>query len=322
MEKHTATEAMDIFETVLRSQPDVMALHVGFFKQKSVLFVSVPAITPEVESRIHSAAPGAPLKLIITTTGQVQPASNRVDEPDAPVNIVAKKQLSAKEASQRYGKDIKKIKSVSSVNIGRRSGKKVLTVRAFPITNELKSRIRAAAPGAPLNFCESRHPKVSNPSIIKFILTKLKGITLALFILGILFSAFAPLYTAMADMQFSLVASTAEGIVVSSERPIADTRNKDDITQEITIKFLAMGREITFTSQVTLFQTLGNMGNMNAEPYHKGSAVSVAFLSSNPPTSARIFDRKRFWATLAIYLGSIVTVMVITYTTWRRWEEW
>ncbi len=322
MEKHTATEAMDMFEDALRSQPDVMALHVGFFKQKSVLFVSVPAISPEVESRLRSVAPGAPLKLIITTTGQELPASNRHAEIDASVNLSSKRILSAKEALHRYGADIKNIKSVSSVDLGKRSGKPALIVRASPITDELKFRVRASAPGAPVKFRESRHPKVSAPSIGEFIIRKMKGAALSLIIAGILFAAFAPLYTAVADMKFALTSSTASGIVVSSERPIANPHNKTDITQETTIKFAAGGHEVVFTTQAILFQTLGDMGNINAEPYHKGNVVTVAYQDSNPTTTARIFDRERFWATLAVYLLAIVSVTAVSFTTWRRWEEW
>ena len=313
---------MNLFESALRSQPDVMALHVGFFKGKSVLIVSVPAITPEVESRLQSVAPGAPLKLIQTTTGQEKPTPRLADDIDPLAAPPALKPLAAKEALKTYAKDIKRIKTVSSVDLGKRAGKAVLIVRAFPVTDTLKSSVRAAAPGAPIKFRESRHPKVSPPSIFEFIVKKLKGAVLTLAILGIAIVALAPLYTAVSDMKFALAASTADGVVVTSERPVVNPLNKNDITQEVTIKFPARGGEITFTTRASLFQTLGDMGNMNAAPYHKGRAVTVAYNGSSPAETARIFDRERFWATLALYLTAIISVLAISITTWRKWEEW
>ena len=324
MAKHTATEAMNLFESALRSQPDVMALHVGFFKEKSVLIVSGPAITPEVESRLQSVAPGAPLKLIQTTSGQDQPTAKSCDELDAYAHaqMQARKQLSPQDALKIYGKKIKAVKTVSSVDVGRRAGRKVLVVRAFPLTDALKANVRAMAPEAQIRFQESRHPKVSTPSVVSFVVSKLKVAVLILAVLGIVIVAFSPLYTAMADIKFALGASTANGVVVKSERPIANPQDKSEITQEVTIEFPARGQEMMFTTQAVLFKTLGDMGNMNASPYHKGMAVSVAYDNSNPVVTARIFDGDRFWVTLALYLITVLCIIAISITTWKKWEEW
>ena len=301
MKKISATEAMNLYEAALSALPEVMSLHVGFDEDRPAIIVTVQKITESLEKTIEQIAPNAPIKLI---------------------QVMVRKPITALEAEKKHGHSIRKIKSVASVDIARKSGKTVLMVRAFPLTESVKANVREIAQNAPIEFRESRHKKSSLPSVIEFIGKKLRSIVLVLIAFGGVAAVLSPLYYAVGDIKFAMGAQTTDGVVTSAERPMMTDKGGSEITQEVAVKFSVQNIDYMFTQHATLFATLWHMDNMNAEPYHKGAGVTVSYTGADPQGTARIFDRSRFWATIILYFMTIVFMVAMAVSTWRRWQEW
>jgi hypothetical protein len=318
----SVTAAMNLYEAALTTLPEVSSLHVGFDEDKPVIIVTVKRMTEELDRKIAQLAPNAPIKLIQVGEkkpgSELEPASETVRRGQES----GKKTIKAHDAGEKYGNTIRKMKSVTSVDVGKKADKTVLIVRAFPLSDSVKESIRSVAPDAPLVFKESRYRKVSRHSIQDFLYQKLKIPALSLVCFTILLVVLSPLYYALGDIEFALGASSAEGLVVSAERPVMNLQNRDDITQEVTVKFSAGRDVVVFTQQTALFKTLTHMDNMNAEPYHKDEPVTVAYKSHDPLSTARIFDRSRFWATIMLYTLTVILMCLISWHAWRKWQEW
>ncbi len=319
--KLSATQAMNQYESVLAALPEVLSLHVGFDDNRPVIIVTADKVTEELERKIGEIAPRAPITIIPVGVKKAGSAAESANTASKSAPAGPKKAISARDAKNRYNDAIRNIKTVTSVDVGRKFGKDVLVVRAFPLTESTKAAVRAIAPNAPLEFKESPYSKVSTPSILKFIFDKLKFLLIILAVGEILFVILSPLYYATDDIKFAITASSADGMVVTAERPIASPSNHDDISQDVTVKFQARIGTVLFTQQAALFKTL-SMDNMNAEPYHKGQPVAVAFMSGDPQGTARIFDRNRFWATIFLYTAAILLIFQIAFRAWRHWQEW
>jgi len=301
VKKPSATEAMNLYEEALRTLPEISSLHLGFDEDMPVIIATVHHVSDELQRKIDRIAPNAPIKLI-------------------PVGVT--KPVSAAAAAKKYGRTIRKVKAVASVDVCRKGGTAVLVVRAFPLTDHVKASIRSAAPDAPLEFKESRHSKNSAPSVLEFLGEKLKVPILSLVAVAIMLTILSPLYYATNDFKFAVGATSAAGAVLSADRPVRDADNRDEIFQDVTVKFLLRDDPITFTQKVRLFNTLRSLDNVNAEPYHKGMAVTVSYQSADPEGTARIFDRTRFWATIAIYVATIALLVLMSVHGWRKWQEW
>ncbi len=301
VKKLSATEAMNLYEAPLRLLPEVSSLHIGFDDDKPMIIITVAEITEELERKIGQVAPDAPIKLL---------------------QVRHKKAVTATAAEKKYGAALRSMKPVASVNVGRKGNKDVLVVRAFPLTDGVRTAIHAEAPDAPLDLRASRHHKNSIPSVLESIANKLKAPCAALVTILLLLVVLAPVWTATSDIKFALTATSADGQVVAAERPVMDVRNREDITQDVTVKFMARGQEVTFSETTPLFNILSHFENLNAEPYHKNHIVTVAYQSNNPQGTARIFDRGRFWATILIYLITVLVVALTVIQVRSKWQEW
>ncbi len=301
VKKLSATEAMNIYEGALRALPEISSLHLGFDDDKPMIIVTARRKGDDVDNKIYQTAPDAPIKII---------------------HMATKKPIDAAAAAQKYGPAIRKIKSVTSVNVGKRGKKPVLIVRAFPLTDGLRAHVYAAAPDAQIEFRESPHHKNSVNSVVGFVAKKLRIALLVLGGLAIVLGTLSPLYSAVGDLKYALIASSADGTVVASGRPTAEINNREEISQEVTITFTVANTNYEFTENASLFKILSHFGNLNAEPYHKHDRVTVAYQSKDPEATARIFDRGRFWATILIYLFTLGLIALIGVQSWRKWEEW
>ncbi|MEI6558106.1 MAG: DUF3592 domain-containing protein [Rhodospirillaceae bacterium] len=301
MKKLSATEAMNLYEAALTALPEISSLHVGFDNDKPVIIVTVDQVSEELERKIAQIAPHAPIKIL---------------------QVGGRKQISARDAAAKYGGSLRKLKAVASVDVGRKAGQSVLMVRAFPLTETVRASVRSVAPDAPLEFKESRHSKHSAASVLEFLARKLRLPCLGLAALAIVLALLSPLYSATADIKFALGATTAPGIVVAAERPVVNPTNKSEISQEISVQFSAKTEIITFNQRTGLYRTLTQFDNMNAEPYHKGTTVTVSYQSRAPENTARIFDRGRFWATITLYSITILVILLIALRSWIKWQEW
>jgi hypothetical protein len=321
VKKLSATDAINLYEKSLSALPGIRSLHVGFDEDRPVIIVTADEITDALEDNIEAIAPNAPIKIIQVGTKKADTGSDTANPSGKPGASGRRKIISPSEAKDRYGKKIRALKTVTSVNVGKKSGQDVLVVRAFPLTESTKLAVRAIAPNAQLEFKESPYSKTSASSIFSFIINKLKFLIILLAVGEILFVLLSPLYYATDDIEFAIAASSADGVVVTAERPMANPNNRDDISQEVTIKFSAKIGTVLFTQQTALFKTL-SLDNMNAEPYHKGETVAVAFNSSDPQNTARIFDRSRFWATIILYTAALIFMFQIALRARKHWQEW
>ena len=321
MKKLSATDAINLYEKSLSALPGIRSLHVGFDEDRPVIIVTADEITDALEESIEAIAPNAPIKIIQVGTKKPDTGSDPATSSGKSGGASKKKNISPSEAKDRYGKKIRALKTVTSINVGKKSGQDVLVVRAFPLTESIKSAVIAVAPNVQLEFKESPHSKTSAPSIFNFIINKLKFLIILLAAGEILFVLLSPLYYATDDIKFAITASSIDGVVVTAERPVANPNNRDDISQEVTIKFSARIGTVLFTQEVPLFKTL-SLDNMNAEPYHKGETVAVAFKSDDPQNTARIFDRGRFWATLILYTAALIFMVQIALRARKHWQEW
>jgi len=301
VKKLSATEAMDLYQAALSSLPEISSLHFGFDEDKPVIIATVDHVTDQLDKKISQIAPNAQIKLI---------------------EVGVKKPISAAAAARKYGPRIRRLKAVASVDLGTESGQAVLRVRAYPLTEGVKAKVRSVAPDAPLDFRESQHKKHSVPSILEFLAEKLRGPCLLMAAFGVFLVVLSPLYSATDDIKFALSASTSQGVVVASARPMRGDTGKDDITQEVTIKFGLRGEDITFTQNTMLYATVTHFENLNADPYHKGAVVTVSYDARNPQATARIFDRLRFWVTLSMYFATVVFVTVTAVRVRNKWQEW
>ncbi len=295
------TETMNFFGSSLRVLPGVTSVHAGFDGDVPVVIVTVRNHSTELEKMIALTVRGAEFRII--------PVSSQMS-------------VSARDAFHRYGSAVMKIESVTSVGLAKTSGTSSMMVRCFPLSGTVKEKVYAIAPDAPLQFRELRHKKYSVGSISEFVLKKAKALVFLLMVAGVVFFTLLPIFKGIKDINLQVGAETTEGTVITAGRPYESSITKGFVVQQVAVKFNDRGRDLVFTEQVPIMNSIYYKVNKDVSIYRDGGRISISYYSKDPLGSAKVYDVRPPPDPTIFYTSTLLIVGLILLLIWKRWREW